>query len=258
MVGRLLGRLPSEIQGHRWAASRTVEQKTMLTQIYEVSRPEEARSISQIGIDHIGILVGKEEFPRELPLQTAAEIAAAVRAPSKISALFLTADISLIEEWARKLQPAILHLGAAPELLGPHDVATLKRNLPDMLLMRSIPVVSEASIEIARSYEGIADFLLLDSHRESDRQIGALGITHDWAISSRIVEAVRTPVILAGGLGPDNVAEAIRAVRPAGVDSKIKTDRHGSHQKDLERVRRFQEAAWAAIVGVVLPTDRCE
>ena len=122
--------------------------------------------------------------------------------------------------------------------------------------MRSIPVVSEASIEIARSYEGIADFLLLDSHRESDRQIGALGITHDWAISRRIVEAVRTPVILAGGLGPDNVADAIRAVRPAGVDSKTKTDRDGSHQKDLERVRRFQEAAWAATVGVVLPNDR--
>ena len=122
--------------------------------------------------------------------------------------------------------------------------------------MRSIPVVSEASIEIARSYEGIADFLLLDSHRESDRQIGALGITHDWAISRRIVEAVRTPVILAGGLGPDNVADAIRAVRPAGVDSKTKTDRDGSHQKDLERVRRFQEAAWAATVGVVLPKDR--
>jgi len=91
----------------------------MLTQIYEVSTLEEARSIGEIGIDHIGILVGKGEFPRELPLETAAGIAAAVRAPSKISALFLTADISLIEDWAGKLQPAILHLGAAPELLGP-------------------------------------------------------------------------------------------------------------------------------------------
>jgi len=120
-----------------------------------------------------------------------------------------------------------------------------------MLLMRSIPIVDEASIALARSYEGIADFLLLDSHRESDRQIGALGVTHDWSISRRIVEAVKIPVILAGGLGPNNVAEAIRAVRPAGVDSKTKTDRDGSHQKDLDRVRRFQEAAWAATVGLL-------
>jgi phosphoribosylanthranilate isomerase len=223
----------------------------MLTQIYEVSTTEEARSLCRIGIDHIGVLIGRGEFSREQTLETAATITGFVRLPSKLSALFLTADISLIEEWAKKLQPAILHLGAAPELLIPTDVANLKRKLPGILLMRSIPVIDEASIALAQSYEGIADFLLLDSHRQSDRQIGALGITHDWAISRRIVEFVRTPVILAGGLGPDNVADAIRAVRPAGVDSKTKTDRDGSHQKDLDRVRRFQEAAWAATVGLL-------
>ena len=218
----------------------------MITQIYEVSTPDEARSLSAIGVDHIGVLVGNGEFPRELRVETAAKIAAAIVPPSKLSALFLTADLSLIEKWARELQPAIVHLGAAPELLSPDAAAALKGKLPGMLLMRSIPVVGEASIEIARSYDGIADFLLLDSHRESDRQIGALGVTHDWTISRRIVELVRTPVILAGGLGPDNVAEAIRAVRPAGVDSKTKTDQDGSHRKDLDRVRRFHEAAKAA------------
>ncbi len=225
--------------------------QAMLTQIYEITTPEEARSICAIGIDHIGILIGNGEFPRELPLETAATIAADIRPPSKLSALFLTADISLIEIWARKLQPVIVHLGAAPELLSPEDAASIKRNLPGMFLMRSIPIVGEASIAIAQSYDAIADFLLLDSHRASDRQIGALGITHDWTISCRIVELVRTPVILAGGLGPDNVADAIQAVRPAGVDSKTKTDRDDSHQKDLDRVRRFQEAAWAATVGLV-------
>src|SRR5204862_7553512 len=115
----------------------------------------------------------------------------------------------------------------------------------------SIPIVGEQSIALAMSYLGIADFLLRDSYRAADRQIGALGVTHDWTISRRIVEQVRIPVILAGGLGPDNVADAIRAVRPAGVDSKTKTDRGGSHQKDLDRVRRFQEAAWAATVGLL-------
>jgi phosphoribosylanthranilate isomerase len=186
------------------------------------------------------------EFPRELSLEAAATVAAAVLPPSKLSALFLTADISLIETWTRQLRPAIVHLGAAPELLSGDDAAILKAKLAGMLLMRSIPVVGEASITIARSYNGIADFLLLDSHRESDRQIGALRVTHDWSISRRIVELLRTPVILAGGLGPEKVADAIRAVRPAGVDSKTKTDRDGSHRKDLDRVRRFHEAAKAA------------
>jgi phosphoribosylanthranilate isomerase len=49
----------------------------MLTQIYVLSTPEEARSISEIGVDHIGILVGKGEFPRELPVEMAARVRAA-------------------------------------------------------------------------------------------------------------------------------------------------------------------------------------
>ena len=117
---------------------------------------------------------------------------------------------------------------------------------PALSFMRSVPVSGEESIELAKTYDGIADFLLLDSYRPSDRQIGALGTPHDWSISRRIVELVRVPVILAGGLGPENVADAIRQVRPAGVDSKTKTDPEGSHAKDIDRVRRFHQAARAA------------
>jgi phosphoribosylanthranilate isomerase len=218
----------------------------MLTQIYEVSTPDEARSISAFGVDHIGILVGEGQFPRELPVAAAARVAAAILPTAKFSALFLTADISLIEEWARELRPAIVHLGAAPELLSPADTARLKQKLPDVAIMRSVPVTGHESLAIARGYDSIADFLLLDSHRASDRQIGALGIEHDWTISRRIVEAVRAPVILAGGLGPENVDGAIVAVRPAGVDSKTKTNRDGSHAKDLDRVRLFHERAKSA------------
>jgi phosphoribosylanthranilate isomerase len=112
--------------------------------------------------------------------------------------------------------------------------------------MRSVPVLGPESLEIARAYEGIADFLLLDSYRARDRQIGALGVTHDWSISRQIVANVHMPVILAGGLGPDNVAEAIRVVGPAGVDSKTKTDRDGTHNKDLQKVQLFHERARAA------------
>ena|ERR1051325_8695054 len=109
--------------------------------------------------------------------------------------------------------------------------------------MRSIPVADESCIAFAKAHEGITDFLLLDSHAPGDRQIGALGRTHDWRLSRRIVETAVVPAILAGGLGPDDVAEAIRAVRPAGVDSKTKTDREGGHAKDLEKVGEFVRAA---------------
>jgi phosphoribosylanthranilate isomerase len=215
----------------------------VLTQIYEISTEDEARALSALGIDHIGVLVGDGRFPRELPLDAARRVAQAISPPAKSSALFLSADIGLIERWAQKLRPAILHLGASVELLTPADVAGLRGRLPATEIMRSVPVVGEESIAIAQGYDGIVDFVLLDSHRVGDNQIGALGVTHDWRISRRIVEQVRTPMILAGGLGPDNVRDAIRAVAPAGVDSKTRTDRDGSHAKDVDKVRRFREAA---------------
>ncbi len=78
--------------------------------------------------------------------------------------------------------------------------------------------------------------LLLDSHRPGDVQIGALGITHSWDLARKIVQSVRVPVIIAGGLGPDNVVDAINAAQPAGVDSKTKTDKDdGSHTQKIWR-----------------------
>jgi phosphoribosylanthranilate isomerase len=73
---------------------------------------------------------------------------------------------------------AILHLGASPDLLTQFSVQQLKRRLTGLVMMRSIPVVSEESIAIAQSYDGITDLLLLDSHRPGDSQIGARGETH--------------------------------------------------------------------------------
>jgi phosphoribosylanthranilate isomerase len=105
-------------------------------------------------------------------------------------------------------------------------------------------VVDANNVATAQSYDGVADMLLLDSHRPGDRQIGALGVTHSWDIDRTIVESVGIPVIVAGGLGPDNVVEAIAAVRPAGVDSKTRTDKNdGSHSKDLQKVKQFVDRA---------------
>jgi len=126
----------------------------------------------------------------------------------------------------------------------PVDVTqALKRRFPQIPIIRAIPVIDETSIEIAASYRGVADFLLLDSYDLEKRQFGALGRVHDWSLSRRIVEEVSIPVILAGGLGPENVAAAIAAVRPAAVDSKTKTDRPNGSGKDLAKVEAFVSAA---------------
>ena len=212
----------------------------MLVQIYEISTPEEASALGNLGVDHIGVLVGDGSFPREQSVDQARLIFSAIPSSSKGLALLLSADVRLVEQIILKLKPAIVHLGASSNLLTASAVQQLKQRCGTLTVMRSIPIVDDESITIARSYDGVADMLLLDSHRPGDMQIGALGVTHSWEIDRKIVESVRIPVIIAGGLGPDNVVEAIRMVRPAGVDSKTKTDKDdGSHTKDLQKVKRF-------------------
>ncbi len=190
----------------------------MLVQIYEISSPQEANALGDLGVDHIGVLVGDGSFPRELSIYQARPIFSAIPSSSKGSALLLSSDVQLIERVISELKPAILHLGASTDLITPSTVRDLKKQCGPLTVMRSIPVVDDENIAIAKSYDGIADLLLLDSHRPGDRQIGALGVTHSWGIDRKIVESVRIPVIIAGGLGPDNVVDAIRAVQPAGVD----------------------------------------
>ena len=215
----------------------------MLVQIYEVQTPEEAVALARLGVDHIGVLVGDGAFPRELTTDRASAIFDALPTGAKRVALSLSADPAEIARVVELTRPDIIHIGAAVELFSVRDTQTLKTVFPDVRIMRAIPIVDEASIECARDYRGVADFLLLDSHDPGDRQIGARGRTHDWTISRRIVDALGVPVILAGGLDADNVAAAIAAVRPAGVDSKSKTDRADGNGKDLDKVRRFVIAA---------------
>ena len=218
----------------------------MITQVYEVGTKEEAILVAKAGVDNIGVLVGDGEFPRELGIEKVKEIFDVISAPAKKVALTLSSNIEKIENIVRSLNPDILHLGALPELLTPDDVSKLKQTFPNLSIMRSIPVIGEESVEMAKSYEGVADYLLLDSHKINDNQVGATGMVHDWNISKKIVESVKIPVILAGGLGADNVASAIQKIRPYGVDSKTRTDKKESHEKDIIEVIKFVQNAKSA------------
>jgi phosphoribosylanthranilate isomerase len=170
-------------------------------------------------------------------------IFAALPPGAKHVALSLSADPAEIARVVEQSRPDIIHIGAAVELFSVQDTQALKAAFPNVQIMRAIPIVDDGSIDCAKDYRGVADFLLLDSHDPGDKQIGARGRVHDWTISRRIVDEVGVPAILAGGLDADNVAAAIAAVRPAGVDSKTKTDRADGNGKDLDKVWRFVTAA---------------
>jgi phosphoribosylanthranilate isomerase len=222
------------------------EVRTMLVQIYETQDASEAQALEALAVDHIGVLVGQGRYARELrPAQARRIFEAIIRACRVV--LSLADDLEEVSEVVAQTMPDILHLGTVPEALGPEAVVTMRTRFPDLQLMRTIPVIDEQSLLLAQQYDGLVDYLLLDTYQPGDTQVGATGAPHDWDLSRRIVGSVRTPVILAGGLGPKNVSEAIRAVGPAGVDSKTHTDRDGGPFKDIEQVRAFVRIAKSSI-----------
>lgn len=212
----------------------------MIVQVYEVGNPTEAKKLVEVGVDHIGVLVGKGKYPRELPIEEAKVIFQSLPPNTKKVVLSLSNDLVEISEIVEQLNPDILHLGISEEILPLSKVKEIREKYPQLKIMRSIAVIDEESIRLAKEYEEIVDYLLLDTLKS---QLGATGETHNWDISQKIVEAVKIPVILAGGLGVDNVVEAIKKVRPAGVDSKTKTDRAGTHEKDIDKVKEFVKIA---------------
>jgi phosphoribosylanthranilate isomerase len=214
----------------------------MIVQIYETQDASEAQALEAVGVDHIGVLVGQGRYARELrPAQARGIFQGVIKA--RRVALSLSDDLEDVSEVVAQTAPDIVHLGTVPEALGPEAVVTLKARFPHLQLMRTIPVIDGQSLLLAQHYDGLVDYLLLDTYQPGETQVGATGAAHDWDLSRRIVRSVHTPVILAGGLGPQNVAEAIRTVRPAGVDSKTHTDRDGGPCKDIEQVRAFVRIA---------------
>ena len=96
----------------------------------------------------------------------------------------------------------------------------LRVGLPGVSLVQVVHVTGPEAIDRALAVDPLVDFVLLDSGKPGapEPTLGGTGDVHDWAISAEIVRAVDSPVYLAGGLDPDNVAEAIERVRPYGVD----------------------------------------
>ena len=110
---------------------------------------------------------------------------------------------------------------------------------------RSFILKDEKSLELIPYYSPYIHAFLLDSGSPNDDvpKLGGTGRTHDWSISRAFVEASNLPVFLAGGLKPENVQEAIKTVRPYGLDlcSGVRTN----DKLDRDKLRKFMAAAGA-------------
>ncbi|MBQ2070616.1 MAG: phosphoribosylanthranilate isomerase, partial [Bacilli bacterium] len=161
--------------------------------------------------------------------------------------IIVSLDENPIIEFTPKLRPDILHI-CGNEFRCTKELADNLRSIcPGIEIMQAVGLPNENALEEAIHFASFCDYLILDTINPAITSIGVAGKTHSWEDDKRIVEAVSpTKVIIAGGLGPDNIYDAIKAVRPYGVDSFTKTSNkiNGVLQgKDKEKILSFVKEA---------------
>ncbi|MCY4732486.1 phosphoribosylanthranilate isomerase [Natronomonas gomsonensis] len=192
---------------------------------------EDLDAVVEAGADAVGFIVDVSvDTPREIPAKRAVELARA--APPFVTTVLVTMPESPEEtvELASRVQPDVVQVHGE---LTPGDLAFLSAKVHG-------DVVKAVSPKSAPAYDTIADALLVDS-LDADGA-GGTGETHDWERTRGLVETLDSPVVLAGGLTPDNVAEAVETVRPFGVDVASGVE-SGPGRKDADAVSAFVRAA---------------
>lgn len=178
---------------------------------------EELWMAARAGATFVGLVGAMPSGPGPIPDDAIARIAAV--APPDVVTVLLTSwtDASDIVAHVRATGvDAVQIVRAVPA----STRLAVRAALPEVSILQVVHVEGPEAAEEARRAAEHADYLLLDSGRPSApvAELGGTGRTHDWSVSARIVEESPVPVLLAGGLRPENVASAVAAVRPWGVD----------------------------------------
>jgi phosphoribosylanthranilate isomerase len=256
----------------------------MLVQLYEIQTPAEAEALIALGVDHIGSVILSASRWKDSALRETVRLTRSAGARSSLIPLFETPAI--IMDMLDYYRPDIVHFcdsvsGRSGMLEKCRKLLILqyqvKKNFPEIAIMRSIPIAPPGfarfvpTLEVAALFESASDYFLTDTlllqntlktgpvDQPVSGFIGITGQTCDWLMARRLVDAARIPVVLAGGISPNNVLEGLRQVRPAGVDSCTGTnalDCHGRpirFKKDIARVKRLVDAVRGFEAG--LPQD---
>lgn len=221
----------------------------MIKQIYSIRNYNEAVQVMDAGAEHIGLVpMQSGGVPaHRVPLDVVDKIyAEAKRRGVKSIAIMLNKDVEEMFFLIKRLNPAIVHVAGMDYTADQAFADRLHREAPGVELMQAVLVDGPEAVDRAKEYAKFCDYILTDSGLAKDTGIGASGQTHDWSIDADIVRSIDKPVIIAGGLGPDNVEECIRQIKPYGVDSLTKTSykfEDGVIEKDIPKVKEFCKIA---------------
>jgi phosphoribosylanthranilate isomerase len=200
-----------------------------LVKICGITNAGDARVAADAGADVIGLIFA--DSPRRVDVEEARRISVALPENTIRVGVFVDEEPAEISRISREvgLDLAQLHGDETPEA-----VAALRED--GVKVMKALRVESAATLEALDAYE--ADLFLLDAYSAKAR--GGTGERFDWGIAKYLKG--RDNIVVSGGLGPENVREAIEFFEPFGVDASSSLQ-DGPGRKNGELVRRFVLAA---------------
>ncbi len=214
-----------------------------------IASVEEAALAVRHGAAALGLVGRMPSGPGVIDDALIAEIAAS--APPAVATFLLTSETEpeAIVDHVRCCGANTVQIVDA---VAPAAYQALRRAVPAVKIVQVIHVTGPESLAEAKAAAPLVDALLLDSGRPQARikELGGTGRVHDWSLSQRIVAEVSRPVFLAGGIRPENAAEAYRQVRPFGIDLCTGVRQNG--HLDAERLRGL----FAALAAAPAPRDR--
>jgi len=213
-----------------------------IIQIAGVINLEEALMLVDQGVEYIGFPLRLKDGRKDISEEDARLIISKIKPKSKPVLITYLEKAKEISDFCKYLDVDIIQLHGEIEL---KEARNLKKLSPNLQIIKSL-IVKENNIEELSHdiniFSQYADLFITDTYDPQTGRTGATGKTHDWEISSKIVELSPKPVILAGGLNPNNVREAILKVKPAGVDSHTGVESPDG-KKSLRLVREFVSEA---------------
>ena len=213
-------------------------------QIAGVRDLDEANLLMACGIRYLGFPLRLPVNKEDLSEPAAAAIIRTMRPPSYGVAITYQSAAEDIVEFMDYLGASLVQLHGD---IAAQELAKLKRLRPHLTVIKSLVIGKQPFEELVDTLQRLSAFVdayITDTFDPATGASGATGKLHDLQVSRRLVELATKPVVLAGGLTPENVRQAIKFVAPAGVDAHTGVEGAAGH-KDAAKVRRFEAEARA-------------
>jgi len=208
--------------------------KITRVKICGITNNNDLQSAVSAGADAVGFIVGVESSPRNLSIKEAENLICQV--PLFVSSVVVTVpkNANTIRNLCGRLNPNAVQIHGN---MDPSDLTFVKENFSNIFLIRAIKADPKSAKKRAIDATKTFDAIILDSYIKG--KYGGTGLIHDWELSLKIKQIIHPiPMILAGGLKPENVANAIDLVHPYAVDVSSGVEKQPGI-KDKKKIYNF-------------------